>query len=789
MLCAFLTVVMLGSMAGVVCMAEMGAYDSDSSTLQNLNEKAGEAYATWAFANYYGGELYSNCDTNLNNIDFSYGIIEGDVKASEITADTKYVDRNFTGNVPKEARTAVFHVGSHPSYCLSERLLGENNYSTGIESTTQNINVQGIGFDMIGQQVYVWDGTTFYLVYDEFAYPVEEDYYEDYNDDTVNAAYAKLWKNHEPQKDEETITTEAEQLLYMGKRGFPSMKEAGWNRVLYLSSWQEEGGLQPEYVADLSGIHDELVELSTKEAKLTKLTTAQVEVSDANMQKYTVVYFAPNQPDMIGGWVDGNMYTQAAILNQWIQVLVVVCPILMVVGFVGALVLFVLLMCAAGHRYGEDGIHAGFLERVPMDLMLVAVCCMELLLFLPFESLLSFVFRGDHLLLSISAAAIIVFIGAVIGIRWLMTIATNVKLGHWWHNTLIARFFHFLGAAWSRFLYDTKVIRKAIRWQNRIWAVFGIFVFLELFGLALFQAEGGLLAAWVFEKVLFGVGLHLVLKHYAKLKESALKMAAGDMAIAIDTKGMPLDFEEHAEALNTIKDGMATAVAERMKSERMKTELITNVSHDIKTPLTSIINYVDLLEKEQIEDEKAKEYLEVLDRQSKRLKKLIEDLIEASKAATGNIKFEMERVNARMILNQSIGEFAERLEQNQIALVSNIPEEDLYVWADNRYLWRVFDNLMNNIAKYAQPGTRAYIDLKKHDGKVEFTFRNTSKNELNISADELMERFVRGDASRNTEGNGLGLSIARSLTESMDGSMNLAIDCDLFKVILEFQKQ
>ena len=234
---------------------------------------------------------------------------------------------------------------------------------------------------------------------------------------------------------------------------------------------------------------------------------------------------------------------------------------------------------------------------------------------------------------------------------------------------------------------------------------------------------------------------------------------------------------------------MSTAISERIKSERMKTELITNVSHDIKTPLTSIINYVDLLQKEQIENDKAKEYLEVLDRQAKRLKKLIEDLIEASKAATGNIKFQMESVNARMILNQSIGEFEERLAGNQITLVSNVPEEDVYVWADNRYLWRVFDNLMNNIVKYAQPGTRAYVDMTQSEGTITFTFRNTSKNELNISADELMERFVRGDASRNTEGNGLGLSIARSLTESMDGKMDLAIDGDLFKVILTFKAQ
>ena len=251
---------------------------------------------------------------------------------------------------------------------------------------------------------------------------------------------------------------------------------------------------------------------------------------------------------------------------------------------------------------------------------------------------------------------------------------------------------------------------------------------------------------------------------------------------------MPLFLAEHAIAMNEIQAGINTALEERTRSERMKAELITNVSHDIKTPLTSIINYVDLLEKEDIDNEKAKEYLAVLSRQSARLKKLIEDLIEASKASTGNIKFTMEPINAGVLLNQSIGEFSERLEDENIILMTDLPKEDVYLTADNRYLWRVFDNLITNIVKYAQPNTRAYIDLKKHDGKIIFTFRNTSKNELNISAEELMERFVRGDKSRFTDGNGLGLSIAKNLTEAMGGALKLEIDGDLFKAIIQFDE-
>ncbi|MBR6281285.1 MAG: HAMP domain-containing histidine kinase, partial [Lachnospiraceae bacterium] len=464
-------------------------------------------------------------------------------------------------------------------------------------------------------------------------------------------------------------------------------------------------------------------------------------------------------------------------------------PVGMVLFFAVALWMLVLLMTTAGHRVGTEGITAGWLDRIPMDLMFVIAFVLECIPVAVIGIVVDGMDNRQHPVFTIIVVAIAAFVFCLIGLRWLMTVAVNVKLGHWWQNTLIYKLCHVIGAWWGRTRLDIRAIRRTIRWDIRIWIIFGAFVLFELFGLIVFDARGDLVLVWFCEKVLFGFLLFQILKHYAKLKNSVVQMAEGDMNVQIDTKGMPLDFEEHGEALNKISSGMTTAVTERIKSERMKTELITNVSHDIKTPLTSIINYVDLLQKEQINNETAKGYLEVLDRQAKRLKKLIEDLIEASKAATGNIKFHMESVNANTLLNQSIGEFEEKLEANQITLVTNMPEEEIHLWADNRYLWRVFDNIMNNIAKYAQPGTRAYVDLKDSNDKVTFTFRNTSKNELNISADELMERFVRGDASRNTEGNGLGLSIARSLTESMDGTMNLAIDGDLFKVILEFRKQ
>ena len=271
-----------------------------------------------------------------------------------------------------------------------------------------------------------------------------------------------------------------------------------------------------------------------------------------------------------------------------------------------------------------------------------------------------------------------------------------------------------------------------------------------------------------------------------RLRTGASKIAQGDMNYSIDTKYMHGDLLDHANDLNSIRDGISKAVNERMKSEHFKTELITNVSHDIKTPLTSIVNYVDLLSKEDIENEKAKEYIEVLQRQSARLKKLTEDLVEASKASTGNLAVNLERCELGVLLDQTAGEYGEKLSAQGLELILKKPEESVTVMADGRHLWRILDNLMNNICKYAQPGTRVYLNLEKRENKAVMTFRNVSKYQLNISGDELMERFVRGDSSRNTEGSGLGLSIARSLAQLQGAQLDLLVDGDLFKVTVTF---
>ena len=269
------------------------------------------------------------------------------------------------------------------------------------------------------------------------------------------------------------------------------------------------------------------------------------------------------------------------------------------------------------------------------------------------------------------------------------------------------------------------------------------------------------------------------------LLESARKMGKGDLNTKVEDKLMIGCFRDFAGDLNDLADVAVVAAQKQLKSERMKTELITNVSHDIKTPLTSIINYVDLLQKPHTEEE-GDQYLEVLDRQSQRLKKLVEDLMDMSKASTGNMTVEITRVDAVESVNQALGEFSDKLERARLYPVFRHTEDSVPMMADGKLVWRVLSNLLGNAVKYAMPGTRVYLDLNRVGGNVVISLKNISKEELNVNAEELMERFVRGDVSRNTEGSGLGLNIAKSLMELQKGQLQMLVDGDLFKVTLIF---
>ena len=309
-----------------------------------------------------------------------------------------------------------------------------------------------------------------------------------------------------------------------------------------------------------------------------------------------------------------------------------------------------------------------------------------------------------------------------------------------------------------------------------------VMVFLLLIGLSV-RNVGALMICLGICLAIVMYGAHC----FGILLDSTKRMSKGDLDTKVEDKLLLGSFEEYASYLNALADVAVEAARKQMKSERMKAELVTNVSHDIKTPLTSIINYVDLLQKAETQAE-TEEYLEVLSRQSQRLKKLIDDLMEMSKASTGNMVVDLAELDAAEAVNQALGEFGDKLESAQLHPVFNPPKEKVSMIADGRLVWRVLSNLLSNAVKYALPGTRLYIDLAVLEDKVLISLKNISREQLNVSSEELMERFVRGDESRNTEGSGLGLNIARSLMELQKGQLQLLVDGDLFKVTLVFPK-
>ena len=266
------------------------------------------------------------------------------------------------------------------------------------------------------------------------------------------------------------------------------------------------------------------------------------------------------------------------------------------------------------------------------------------------------------------------------------------------------------------------------------------------------------------------------------------RIAEGQVDYKIPLKGLKGEQKDIAESINRIGDGLDAAVEVGMKNERLKTDLITNVSHDIKTPLTSIINYIDLMKRENIQDPKIQSYLEVLEAKAQRLKTLTEDVVEASKVSSGNVVLNCMKLNLTEMIQQTSGEFVEKFEKRDLKEILNLPEEPAYVWADGRRTWRILENIYNNAAKYALEGSRIYADLKLTETEVVFSLKNVSEQPLNISADELTERFIRGDVSRSTEGSGLGLSIARDLAKLMNAKFELYLDGDLFRVTITFAR-
>ena len=477
----------------------------------------------------------------------------------------------------------------------------------------------------------------------------------------------------------------------------------------------------------------------------TGLTAMQVAITATLLEKSGQ---APSYSYLVCSWL--LAHTGLAIF------LTVLCGLL-------TLFCFCFSMASAGHWQSHEGIHLTWLDKIPADVWIIA--------------LLSAFFIGWDTFYSEWGQ--VLFCAALIPVMllFLCVFAAQCKAGTVIRGSLTARVLRLL---W-------RILRSVARWLRRIvtgiplvWKtalVTAALAFLE-FILYVSPSRDPL---FLVVKVLELLAVLAIALNLRTLEKNGKQLSEGDLSTPVDTRRLFGAFRRYGQAMNRLQSGMESAVQEQMRAERMKTELITNVSHDIKTPLTSIVNYVDLLKKEDIPSPAAREYITVLDRQSKRLKKLTEDLVEASKASSGALPVDLQPTDVNVLFSQITGEYQDRLADCHLTLVTQPPAGQPVVLADSKLLSRVMDNLVSNICKYAMPETRVYVSGVTADGQMTMSFKNVSRAELNITPDELMERFVRGDTSRHTEGSGLGLSIARSLVQLMGGTFRLSIDADLFR--------
>jgi len=425
----------------------------------------------------------------------------------------------------------------------------------------------------------------------------------------------------------------------------------------------------------------------------------------------------------------------------------------------------------AGREPGRLGRLSAFLNKLPLEMYLFVMGAGCLLLTLPlYYGSENFFYRIHAHFMPLVLTGILLLPALISGLT------LRIKQGKLWENSLLARLLRILPLVWKSLL-------------------FGLLLGLAVIGILLHTTGGFLYDLW--PQLAYLIPFFLLLTAFfvylalgmRRLEQGAARLAEGDLESRIDLHGLLPDFRRHGENLNRMGEGLEAALKERMKAEHSKAELITNVTHDIRTPLTSLINYAALLEKEESDNPKVGEYAAVIRRQSRRLERLTEDLVEATQAASGTLSVELAPCDAAMLLSQAMGEYEDRLKQAGLTPLLRLPEASLMIQADGRRMWRIFDNLLGNICKYAQPGTRVYGELRREGEEAVFAFKNTSREPLPEQVEELTARFVRGDASRHTAGSGLGLSIADSLARLQSGTLKLSADGDLFKAEVRFRAE
>lgn len=479
-----------------------------------------------------------------------------------------------------------------------------------------------------------------------------------------------------------------------------------------------------------------------------------------------------------------------ALSNEFIEILKpyqTVIYVLVPISTMMTILILLYLSISIGHKNGVEGISTTDFDKIPLEIILgIGVAIFAIIMLMTFG-----VTTPSDISLEVSLIVTAYFsIYIVIAIIF-DTFVRRLKAKTFWKSTIIGKIFKQLGKIFSKLEKFFKELKGTSKFFDKTTKKFildcVIAIVFAVMILLIFHED--LVFTAVLETVIVVIFIFRLLKaiaDYDKIEEKLKEMYEGNNNDALERKEFLPEFYQSVDYINDISNGFERAIQDRIKSERLKTELITNVSHDIKTPLTSIINYVDLLKKEDIRNEKANEYIEILDSKSQRLKKLIEDLVEASKVSTGNVKLQIEKINIVELLNQAIGEFEDKFEAKKLEILLEAKESEIYILADSRYMYRIVENLFSNISKYALENSRVYIDIIKKSNEVYIEMKNISKEKLNISAEELMQRFVRGDKSRTTEGSGLGISIAQNLTEIQKGVFNLKLDGDLFRVELIF---
>lgn len=470
-------------------------------------------------------------------------------------------------------------------------------------------------------------------------------------------------------------------------------------------------------------------------------------------------------------------------LTPYENIMIVSIPICSIL----LLVIGIYLIISIGHTKNKDEIDLNDFDKLPIEIIFMLALIISGVLVAILAGI-SYEFNNQYKNLIISGVITAYFTAYIACMGTLVTTIKRIKAKTLISSSLCGKCLKLVIKIIKKFINKIKSIYNDItkQWNTTAKFLIGILalgIFLVL-SIAIFYGLGVLIDIAVISFIIYKIIERI--NCYKEIENHLKDLYEGKEVENLMTADFTPEFKDIIKYINDISNGFENAKQEGIKSERMKTELITNVSHDIKTPLTSIINYVDLLKKEEISNKKAQEYIEILDGKSQRLKKLTEDLVEASKASSGAVKLNIEKINIVELIKQTTGEFEDRFKDKKLEIVSTMPKEEIYINADSRYMYRITENLFSNISKYALESSRVYIDVKNDGLKVKIAIKNISKEKLNISAEELMQRFVRGDKSRTTEGSGLGLSISQSLTELQKGVFTLNVDGDLFKVELEF---